>query len=79
VSSLFHDFGAGAAGLILMLSSLMPGARMGLFAIPGAVLAFTGPALGIPRIGPLDPSTVSMVLGAGVALLGVFFRKIRGD
>ena len=34
VSDLFRGFNAGAAGLILILSALVPGARMGLFAIP---------------------------------------------
>ena len=73
VSNLFQDWGAGAAGLILILSALVPGARMGLFAIPGAAIALIGPAVGVPHIGPLDSSQASMALGAGVALLGVFF------
>ena len=79
MSNLFHDFNAGAAGLILILSALMPGARVGLFAIPGAAVALFGPTVGLPPIGPLDSATASMALGAGVALLGVFFGKIRAD
>jgi eukaryotic-like serine/threonine-protein kinase len=79
VSNLFHDFNAGAAGLILILSALLSGARVGLFAIPGAAIALFGPALGLPPIGPLDSARTSMALGAGVALLGVFFGKSRGD
>jgi hypothetical protein len=79
VSNLFHDFNAGAAGLILILSALVPGARVGLFAIPGAAIALIGPAIGIPSIGPLDSMRTSMALGAGVALLGAFFGKGRGE
>ncbi len=79
VSNLFHDFNSGAAGLILILSALMPGARVGLFAIPGAAIALFGPAVGLPPIGPLDAMGTSMALGAGVALLGVFFGRSRGE
>jgi eukaryotic-like serine/threonine-protein kinase len=79
VSNLFHDFSAGAAGLILILSALLPGARVGLFAIPGAAIALFGPAVGLPPLVPLDSMRTSMALGAGVALLGVFFGKGRGD
>jgi hypothetical protein len=79
VSNLFHDFNAGAAGLILVLSALLPGARVGLFAIPGAAIALLGPTVGLPPLGPLDSLRTSIALGAGVALLGAFFGKSRGD
>jgi hypothetical protein len=63
--------------MILILSALVPGARMGLFAVAGAAVALIGPAVGVPRIGPFDPEMASMALGAGVALLGVFFGRTR--
>ena len=50
---------------------------MGLFAMPGAAIALLGPAVGIPRIGPLDPEMASMALGAGVTLLGILFGRAR--
>jgi hypothetical protein len=77
VSNLFQGVNPGAAGLILILSALAGGARMGLFALAGAAIALLGPAIGIPRIGPLDSSTASMAIGAGVALLGVFLGGTR--
>jgi hypothetical protein len=71
LADLFQGWGAGAAGLILILSALVRGARMALFAIPGAAIALVGPRVGIPPIGSLDPAMASMAIGAGIALLGV--------
>jgi hypothetical protein len=77
VAHLFNGFHAGAAGLILIGSAFFRGARMGLFALPGAAIALLGPAAGIPRIGPLDAPMASSAVGAGVALLGVVFGRSR--
>jgi hypothetical protein len=77
LANLFQGWGAGAAGLILILSALIPGARMALFAIPGAAVALIGPTVGVPPIGPLDSTIASMAIGAGVALLGVVFGRGR--
>lgn len=78
-ANLFRGFDAGAAGLILILSSMVRGSRVGLFAVPGAAIALFGWALGVPPIGPLDARSACMVLGAGLAVLGVFFGKTRDD
>jgi hypothetical protein len=78
LSNLFRGFNSGGAGLILILSALVRGAKMGLFALLGAALALLGPAVGVPRIGPLDAEMASMALGAGVAVLGVAFGRTRG-
>jgi hypothetical protein len=75
VSNLFQGWGAGAAGLILILSALVRGVRMALFAVPGAIVALIGPRIGIPAIGPLDPAMASMAIGAGVALMGLAFGR----
>jgi hypothetical protein len=71
IASLFRDWGAGGAGLLLILSALVPGPKMVLFAVPGAAIALFGPTAGVPRIGPMDPSMASLALGAGVTLLGL--------
>jgi hypothetical protein len=72
MSILFQGINPGAAGLILVLSALfgVGGRVAGACALGGAAVAMLGPALGLPRLGPLDPSTASIALGAGVALLG---------
>lgn len=75
LANLFQGWGAGAAGLILILSALIPGVRMALFAIPGAAIALIGPRVGVPSIGSLDSVMTSMAIGAGVALLGVVFGR----
>ena len=75
MSNLFHDLNPGVAGLILILSAMVPGTRVGLFAIPGAAIALIGPSVGIPRLGPLDSQMASMALGVGVALLGLFIGR----
>jgi hypothetical protein len=77
LANLFQGWGAGAAGVILILSALIRGARMALFALPGAAVAMIGPRLDVPAIGPLDSAMVSMAIGAGVALLGVCFGRSR--
>jgi hypothetical protein len=77
IANLFQGWSAGVAGLILILSSLVPGARTGLFAVAGAAITLIGPIVAIPRIGPLDSQSASMALGIGVAVLGLFFRRSR--
>jgi hypothetical protein len=79
LSNLFQGFNPGAAGLILILSALVRGSWVGPFALGGAAVALLGPAAGVPRLGPLDPRTASMALGAGVAALGLVFRGPRDD
>jgi hypothetical protein len=78
VAGLFEGLNAGAAGLILVLSALVPGWRAGVFAVAGAAVALLGPKVGIPRLGPLDPRTVAMTLGAGIALAGAMIAGRRG-
>lgn len=77
VTGLFHDFGSGVAGLILLVSSLYRGTRIGLIAIAGAVFALLGPRLGLPSIGPVDASDAGMALGVALLVLGVLFGGRR--
>lgn len=71
VTYLFHDFGPGVAGLILLVSALYHGTRIGLFAIVGAVAALLGPRLGLPSIGPVPASFAGIALGVALLVLGV--------
>lgn len=77
VTGLFNGFGPGAAGLILLISSFFRGVKMSVFAVPAAVVAFLGPRLGIPDIGPIPADYSGMALGAGIAVLGWFFGRGR--
>ena len=79
VGNLFQSINPGVAGLILIISALVRGSRVGLFALPGAAIALIGPALGLPGIGPLPAETASLALGAGVAILGLVFAGPRDD
>ena len=72
MADLFHDFNPGVAGLILVVSSLLSGSRVGLFALPGAALALFGPSFGLAP-------TAAMAFGAGVAALGIFLGRSRDE
>ena len=76
-TGLFHDFGPGVAGLILLVSSLYRSTRVGLFAIVGAVFALLGPRLGLPSIGPVDASYAGMALGVALLVVGILFGGVR--
>jgi hypothetical protein len=75
VTDLFSGFGPGVAGLILIVSSLFSGWRVSLLAVPAAVIAFVGPQLGVPAMGPVSAPLVAMVAGLGVAILGFVFLR----
>jgi hypothetical protein len=70
-------YGVGAAGLILVFSAFIPGSRIALFAIPGAAIAWFGPRLGIPTIGPLSSAAMSSAIGAAILILGTYFGRGR--
>ena len=73
----FNGFAPGAAGLILLISALFRGERIGLFAVPGALVAFLGKDFGMPSIGPLDGSVASMAAGAALLVAGILFGRQR--
>jgi hypothetical protein len=75
VTDLFNGFNPGVAGLILIISALFGGWRMSLLAVPGAAIAFIGPQLGIPAMGPVSTPLVSMIAGLAVAILGYLFLR----
>ena len=77
VLGLFNGFGPGVAALILLVSSFFGGVRVGIGAVAGAAVAWLGPALGLPAIGPLDPSWAAMVLGGTIAVAAIAFGRGR--
>jgi hypothetical protein len=77
LTALVSSFGAGAGGLILIASSFFRGSKMALFAVPAAAVPVLGPKLGLPAIGPLDPSFAPSVVGAAILAAGVLFGRSR--
>ncbi len=75
VLALVSSFGAGAGGLILIVSSFVGGQRIAFFAIPAAAIPIVGPRLGLPPLAGLDPSVVPSVVGAGILAIGLFFAR----
>jgi hypothetical protein len=70
LTDVFAALNPGVAGLILVLSALLHGPRITLFAWVGAALAFAGPWLGVPALGPVTAHEVSMAAGALLAVPG---------
>jgi len=78
VTRRLDGFGLGAAGLILILSSIFRGIRFAAFAVPGAVIAALGPQFIEAGARPLGPtSLMAMAIGAGLFALGVAFGQTR--
>jgi hypothetical protein len=61
-------YGVGAAGLILIVSAFVAGARIALFAIPGALIAWFGPRFGLP-------APISSAIGAGLLVVGMAISR----
>jgi hypothetical protein len=77
LTRLVSGYGAGAAGLILIASALAAGSRIALFAMPAAAIAWLGPKLGIPAVGPLAAPAVATAIGAGVLVVGMLWEGRR--
>ena len=75
MTSLIAGYGVGAAGLILMLSAFVAGAKISLFAFPAAIIAWFGPRFGLPTIGPLEPAALASSIGAAVLVAGMMFTR----
>jgi hypothetical protein len=71
IAGLLGGFSAGAAGLILLVSSFSRSPKLALFAVPGAAIAWLGPRFGVPDLGPLSAQYSSMAVGAGIAVVGL--------
>jgi eukaryotic-like serine/threonine-protein kinase len=75
VLHLVSSLGAGAAGLILIVSSFLGGIRIAFFAIPAAAIPILGPGLGLPSFFGLDRSLIPSIVGAGVLAAGLIFGR----
>ena len=74
---LFNGFNPGVAGLILLISSLFSGWRVGIGAFLGSAVAWLGPSIGIPSIGPVSTSSVAMLLGGSIGTLSILLLRRR--
>jgi hypothetical protein len=77
ITARFNGFAPGVAGLVLLVSALFRGGRMGLFVVPGALMALLGKDFGLPSLGPLDASVAGMAVGVGLLVLGILFGRER--
>ena len=77
LTRLVSGYGVGASGLILIVSALVAGSRIAIFALPGAAVAWFGPMIGIPSIGPLVAPAVAAAIGAGVLVVGMLWEGRR--
>jgi hypothetical protein len=75
ILNLVSSLGAGAGGLILIISSFVGGVRIAFFAIPAAAITILGPALGLPSFFGLDRSLIPSIVGAGLLAAGVVFGR----
>jgi serine/threonine protein kinase len=77
VLALVSSLGAGAGGLMLIVSSFVGGIRIAFFVVPAAAIAILGPRLGLPAFFGLDRSLIPSILGAGVLAAGILFDRAR--
>jgi hypothetical protein len=70
LTAVFASFNVGAAGLILVLSALLRGGRITLFAWAGAIVAFAGQWVAVPALEPATVHWVSMAAGGVLAVPG---------
>ena len=78
VGELFNSFASGIAGLFLIISAFVSGARMSWFAIPAALVALFGANFGVPGIPAVGGAdTTSAAIGLGLLVAG--FVLVKGD
>ena len=75
LTNLFRGYGAGLAGLFLLLSALLPNYKGIVLTLIAAVVTLLGPALGVPDIGPLSAGQLCMAVGGVLALLGIVLGR----
>ena len=76
---LVSSYGAGVAGLLLIVSSFFAGWKMTLFALPAAAVPVLFSRLTFLQIGSLSPSLVPSVVGVAVFVVGVFFGRSQRE
>ena len=74
-----NGFALAVSGLILLVSSLIPGHRLIPFALVAALIPLT-PRLVVPSARPLDPVALgAMAVGVGVFAVGLILQRGRAD
>jgi hypothetical protein len=76
VTDFLSNFNAGVAGLLLILATLSRGWVISFWIVPCAVVAWVGPALGIPDVGPWNADVLCMAGGFAAGLLGLVVRRV---
>jgi hypothetical protein len=69
---LFYGIAPGLAGLLLLLSSIIRGAKMGVFLLPAAFLIVAAPLLPIAFLG-IPAAIIGFLGGTALAALGFWF------
>ena len=64
---LFNSFNPALAGLLLIVSTLVPGPRIALFVVPAAAIVMVGHVLGLPSVGSIRGEYMSMAVGGALA------------
>jgi eukaryotic-like serine/threonine-protein kinase len=77
ILALVSSFGAGAGGLFLIVSALIPGVRIAYFAIPASAIPVLLPSFWHPALGglKLDPSLVPSLAGAAILGAGLLLGR----
>jgi hypothetical protein len=75
LTRLVSSFNAGVAGLLLVLSALVLGPRIAVFAWAAALVALAGAWLAFPAVGPVAGPQVSMIAGAAVGVVGFLIDR----
>ncbi len=71
LTRLFNGSGAAVAGLLLIISVFLPNWKAAILFPLAAIVAWLGPALGVPDVGPLTAAQLSMAIGGVVGLVGL--------
>jgi hypothetical protein len=77
VANRFNSFKPGVVGLILILTAIFSGWRSGIAAWVGAFVAFGGARFGMPSIGPLTATQISLAIGAVIGVVGAYLLRWR--
>lgn len=76
VGPVVSNFNGGIAGLLLLASIFAVHWRAGLLAIPGALIAFAGGKLGIPKFEMLGVEAISLLIGCSLICVGIVIGRL---
>jgi serine/threonine protein kinase len=78
IGNFFVGYGAGVAGLLLMLSSFSPGWKLAIIMPVAAVVAVLGSSFGIPAVGPVSSAGVAMLIATVLTFVGIVLSRHDG-